>query len=151
MTNDHETCWDILEHLRDVFAQLPQRTSAARAVLLLRKVGVNLTLEMCGKSAAFARSRERWLRGIGGFGLDLLFTRSWNRIFSGEPQLKLRVAYAGLLGTASEARPSQLDHHQFQILDTSLALDDHFAERPGIHLFKISLPGAGQNHEQSMP
>ena len=60
MANNEETGWYVLEHLRDIFAQMPQRPAAVRAMLAVRKMRVYLTAKMYRKSAALAN--RGWLR-----------------------------------------------------------------------------------------
>src|SRR5215469_2331350 len=108
MANDHKTCWNVLEHLGDVFTKLLQDTTAIRTVILSGKVGVSLATKMSWQCAPLA-SRVIRRRSLGGSGLGLSRLRSSNVSCLVESQLQLQVICFALLRTRTEAHPFQLD------------------------------------------
>ena len=71
MTNDDKACRHVLEHLRDVFAEMPQGPAAIRTMLPVGKMRVHLTAKMFRKSAALAN--RGWLRSGSGRLRELLW------------------------------------------------------------------------------
>src|SRR5208282_2557657 len=119
MANNEETGWYVLEHLRDIFAQMPQRPTAVRAMLPVRKMRVHLTAKMCRKSAALAN--RGWLR-LGRCTLRGLMRRIAHMLFLNQAQGQLLIRCRGSFRAGTVMIPSQLENHQFQMLDAISAL-----------------------------
>ena len=143
MANHDETSRYVLEHLRNIFAQMPQRPAAVLAMLPIRKVRVHLTAKMFRKSAALAN--RGWLRS-GSCLLRGMIRQIGNAFFLIQAQRQLLIRCGRPFRAGTVVIPSQLEHHQFQMLDAISASGDCHAKRTTIHLIQITVAAAARNH-----
>ena len=152
MANHKEARRDVLQHLRDIFAQLAQRAAALWAGLFFRKMGVNFASEMFRQRATLAgggcgslrRSRRsRFVLGLGRLG-----NRSLQAF---ELKFELLDLAANLLRLAPELHAPQFGDDQFQMLDLGIQSHNQRLHRCRIQCIQIRRCRGRIQHEASMP
>jgi hypothetical protein len=108
VADDQEASGNIIQHLGNILAQLPQDAAALRTVLLLRKMGVDFTPQMRRQRTPLRYARTSSLRGR--LLLCMLHLNSSDSLQSFELEFQLLDLPGHLLRLAPELRAPQLSN-----------------------------------------